>query len=260
MMRAFLYRARVMHHRMAPKRHRFHYNVFLFCINLDSLDADLKKIKFISRNRFGLFSFYDRDHLEIAESSGKSVRENLNRYLAGNGITTPPARVELITNLRVLGYVFNPVSFYFCYDDKNKPVCAVVEVMNTYREMKVYLLGGDSFRNGGFHLRTKKYFYVSPFIASDAEFDFQLMLPSDALNIRIDDFKDDQRFFISTLTGAKKDLTDARLIGYFFRFPFITIQVITLIHWNALLLWMKKVRHYPKAGSPELQRDILNKK
>lgn len=255
-MRSFLYRAKVMHNRTEPKKHRFHYNVFLFCLDLDALDTDLERISLAKRNRFSLFSFYDKDHLQLENQTG-NTRAQLNAYLAQNGITKTPARVLLVTNLRLLGYVFNPVSFYFCYDENDSPVCAVAEVQNTFKEMKLFFLGNECFDGKQFRKRVIKYFYVSPFIDHDAEFDFQLDVPGEKLNVRIDDYKDDRRFFISTLTGKKKALTDGRLLGYFFRFPFITLQIIFLIHWNAFLLWLKKIRFFKKKELPELQRDVL---
>ncbi|CAN5916646.1 DUF1365 domain-containing protein [soil metagenome] len=276
-MKSFLYRAKVMHNRTSPKKHRFHYNVFLFCIDLDSIDADFGNISFVSRNRFNLFSFYDKDHPVNENSDGKkrdekatkgergaengvrTVREELNFYLKQNGIENPPARVLLITNLRLLGYVFNPVSFYYCYDENDEPICCVAEVQNTFKEMKLFFLGKDCLKENSFHLRTKKYFYVSPFIEHDVEFDFKLDLPTEKLNIRIDDYKDNERFFVSTLTGKKKTLTSGKLLAYFFRFPFITLQIIFLIHWHAFLLWIKKINFHKKSEHKELQRDVMRK-
>ncbi len=261
-MSSALYRAKIMHNRTSPKKHRFHYNVFLFCLDLDTIDLDFKKVSFVSRNKFNLFSFYDKDH-PIFEEGGQlgqeiSVRKKINEYLGKQGIEIP-FRVLLITNLRLLGYVFNPVSFYYCFDEKGQPICVVAEVQNTFKEMKLFLLGKECLNGNSFHLRTKKYFYVSPYIEHDAEFDFQLDVPTEKLNIRIDDYKDDLRFFVSTLTGKKKELTSGRLIGYFFRFPFITLQIIFLIHWHAFLLWLKKIRFYRKSELPELQRDLMRK-
>src|SRR5437660_370557 len=100
-MNSFLYRAKVMHNRFSPKKHRFHYNVFLFCIDIDKIDEDFKKISFISRNRFNLFSFYDKDHLELGIPFGVkkenleklNVRDNLNIYLKKNGIEKLPAKI-----------------------------------------------------------------------------------------------------------------------------------------------------------------------
>lgn len=250
-----------MHHRMEPKPHRFHYNVFLFCIDIDCMKEDFKKLFLAGVNRPGIFSFYDKDHFEFPGTK-KTLREQLNTYLEQNGIPEPPARILLLTNLRLFGYVFNPVSFYFCFDANNNPLCAIAEVSNTFREMKMYFLGKECLGSKGtgkdsFHLRTKKYFYVSPFIAHDAEFDFSLEVPGEKLSVRIDDYKGDNRFFISTLTGRRKALTNARLLGYLFRFPFITLRIITLIHWNALLLWGKKIRFYRKGEQKDLQRNVL---
>ncbi|CAN5301426.1 DUF1365 domain-containing protein [soil metagenome] len=271
-----------MHNRTSPKKHRFHYNVFLFCLDLDEMENDFNKTAFVSRNRFNLFSFYDKDH-PVREGTGGerreagkrrqeegggaqevcnvigTLREKLNYYLKENGVNVAPAKILLITNLRLLGYVFNPVSFYYCFDENDKPVCAIAEVQNTFKEMKLFFLGKECLKGDLFHLRTKKYFYVSPYIDHDAEFDFNLHVPGEKLNVRIDDYKNDERFFVSTLTGKRKSLTSLRLVGYFFRFPFITLQIIFLIHWHAFLLWMKKIRFYKKAEHPELQRDQMRK-
>jgi uncharacterized protein len=248
-----------MHNRLSPKQHRFHYNIFMFCLDLDTLESDIKNTSWLSRNRFNLFSFYDKDHLQLNENNSTNVRSQLNAYLNNNGIDTPPARVVLITSLRLLGYVFNPVSFYYCYDKNDQPICAVAEVQNTFREMKLFFVAKENFDGKQFRKRVVKHFYVSPFIDHDAEFDFQLDLPGDKMNIRIDDYKEDKRFFISTLTGTRKELTGTRLFFYALRFPFVTLQIITLIHWNAFLLWLKKIRYFKKKEFPELQRDVMNK-
>src|ERR1700751_5990289 len=110
-MNSFLYRAKVMHNRMSPKKHRFHYNVFLFCVDIDKIDEDFRKVSFVRRNKFSLFSFYDKDHLELnvpADAKNKNlpkstVRDNLNIYLRQNGVEKLPSKVLLITNLRLLG-------------------------------------------------------------------------------------------------------------------------------------------------------------
>jgi hypothetical protein len=165
----------------------------------------------------------------------------------------------LLTNLNILGYNFNPVSFYFVLNEKNEAECAIAEVSNTFREMKLYFLGKELFKDNKFHLNTIKHFYVSPFIDHDANFDFNLYVPGEKLNIRIDDHKNNERFFISTLTGLKKPLSNANLLRYSFRFPFLTLRIMTLIHWNALLLWIKKTPYHKKAAFPELQKDVLNR-
>lgn len=255
-----LYKARVMHHRMAPKVHRFYYDIFMFYLDLDEIDTLDKRLKLMSRNKFNLFNFRDKDHLQLPRQNpdtSKNTRQHINTYLQEQGITTAPVRIMVLTNLSTLGYQFNPVSFYFCYDESNNPICSIVEVCNTYYEMKPYFLGADTKQPGGFKLNTEKFFYVSPFIDMDTNFDFDLQIPGEKLQVQIDDYdKQGKRFFISTLNGVRKPLTDANLLLYFISFPLITLKVISLIHWQALKLWLKKIPFHPKKANIELQKEV----
>lgn len=260
-MNSCLYKAKVMHHRLAPKQHRFHYNVFMFYLDLDEIDLLHKRLKWMSRNRFNLFNFRDKDHLQLPghnPAASNNIRSHIAAYLLQQGINIGNGRIMLLTNLCTLGYQFNPVSFYFCYGEDGQPLCSVVEVGNTFGEMKPYFLGRDAKTAIGFKLNTAKYFYVSPFIDMDTNFDFDLPLPDEKLQLRIDDFdKQGDRFFISTLSGVRKPLTDANLLLYFISFPLITLKVIGLIHWQALKLWLKKLPYHKKDAHPDLQREVL---
>lgn len=251
-----------MHNRMKPTPHRFHNKVFMFYINLDEIALLKKKLLMFSHNRFNFFSFRDSEHLQLPIDSpdkSKGTKEHICDYLKANGINEKPHKIMLLTNLNVLGYNFNPVSFYYCFDKANQPMCCVAEVSNTFREMKPYLLDTNTLKTSGFHLNTTKYFYVSPFIEHDANFDFNLGIPGEKLNIRIDDFKDGKRFFISTVTGTQKKLNNLNLLWYSIRFPFITIRIIILIHWHALMLWRKKITYHKKAENTDLQQGVFRK-
>ena len=261
-MNSCLYKASVMHHRLAPKKHRFHYNVFMFYIDLDELELLKKKLFLFSHNRFNLFSFRDREHLQLpidAPDTGKSTKAHLLDYLRQNGMHLPVEKIMCLTNLNILGYNFNPVSFYFVFGTNHQPLCSVAEVSNTFREMKPYFLGAGNLSGEKFHLNTTKYFYVSPFLDHDANFDFNLHVPGEKLNVRIDTFSKDERVFISTLTGVKKALSNANLLWYGIRFPFLTLRIMTLIHWNALLLWLRKIPYHKKNELLNLQRDVHRK-
>lgn len=250
-----------MHHRLAPKVHRFWYKIFMFYVDLDELDELNKRFWFISRNRFNVFSFWDKDHLEFPKDNpvkNKTIKENILTYLRTNGIEEAEiGKIMLLTNFKTLGYQFNPVSFYFCFDKKNQPLCAVIEIGNTFLEQKPFFLSKENFKNSTYHLRSPKYFYVSPFIAMDDAFDFNLEIPNEKLLIKIDDYdKEGKRFFLSTLSGKEKKLSNAALVWYAIRFPFITLQVIGLIHWQAFKLWAKGLKYYKKSDHPELQQEI----
>lgn len=243
-----------MHHRLEPLKNRFVYRIFMFCLDLDELDSLHSSVRLFSRNRFNIFSFRDSDHLNFGKTT---VKENVLEYLRNNGIELNKGRIVLVTHVRMFGYVFNPVSFYYCYDAEGNPVCAVPEVGNTFGELKPYMLKSEDRTADGFRKTVTKFFYVSPFIDLDATFDFNMRLPGETLHVTVDDFKDGVKIFLSAVRGERKPLTDARLLWYVLRFPFITLQVIGLIHWQALKLYLKKLPFLRKTDNPELQKEMV---
>jgi DUF1365 family protein len=250
-----------MHHRLSPKENRFDYNIFMFYLDLDEIDNIHSTLKFFSRNRFNLFSFIDKPRALAAASESKgSTKEKIISYLRAHNINGAPGRIMLLTNVAVLGYSFNPISIYICYNQYDKPFCAIAEVSNTHGEMKLYLLDQTTLDNNTFRLRTRKHFYVSPFSDLDVEFDFILHVPDLQLNMRVDDYEQGKRFLLSRLTGTQKALTDSRLALYALTFPMITIKIIMLIHWQALILWLKGLRFRSKSENPVLQKNLVRYK
>jgi len=226
----------------------------MFALDLDEIDVVARRAAGFSRNRWNLYSFRDRDHVSIVPGT---VKENVTAYLAQNGVTLPDgARVLLLTLPRILGYIFNPVSFYFCTDASGQQVCAVAEVGNTFGEMKLYLLGTPA-ADGVYRLIAPKHFYVSPFSKLDVEFDFKLRDPGEELEIHIDDREGERRTLLSALTGRRVPLTSARLAWLTLKYPLLTLRVIFLIHWNALLLWRQGTPWFGKTARPEDQRAVL---
>ncbi|MGZ7039525.1 MAG: DUF1365 domain-containing protein [Thermoanaerobaculia bacterium] len=233
-MSSCLYECRVIHERLEPVPHRFVYNVFSFCLDIDEIDAVVAKTPWISRNRWNLFSFFDRDHIDV------------RALLRERGIV--PSRVILITNLRILGYVFNPVSFYFCFDDAGAPLAAVAEVNNTFGETKPYFLERDSLSNGRFDSTQTKHFYISPFVAHDSDMRMRLAIPGERAGFVIDDFEKGRHVLHTSMIGKRVELTSARLFVFALKYPLLTLRVIAGIHWQALRLWFKRVPFYRKAG------------
>lgn len=254
-MNSCLYECTVMHHRLEPKVHRFSYRIFMFYLDLDEVATVASRRPWFGGGRFNLYSFRARDHLHLGE---KSLKENIVRYLAGQGIAFPEkGKIQLLTLPRVFGYVFNPVSFYFCFDAVGSPLCAIAEVGNTFGEMKPYLLPAPD-AAGRFRLVAPKHFYVSPFSALDVAFDFKLQAPGGTLEIHIDDRVADRRILLTALTGRRAPLTAPRLAWFTLKYPLLTLRVIFLIHWHALRLWGKRLPYFAKAARPELQRAVLN--
>jgi len=243
-----------MHHRLSPKEHRFDLRMFYFSLDLDEIDEVARRVPAFRHNRPGLYSFRDRDHLDLGKPT---LRENLSVWLETQGLSlAPDVRIQLVTLPRFLGYIFNPVSFYFVSRPDGSPHFAIAEVGNTFGEMKPYLLREPT-ETGTFRLTTPKHFYVSPFSDLDDAFDFRLAVPGDRLAMRINDQREGKPVVITALTGSRLPLTSRNLAWLTLKFPFVTLKVIALIHWHALRLWAKGIPFRWKEADPGLQRNVL---
>jgi DUF1365 family protein len=239
-----------MHCRKELALSKFYYKYFMFYLDLDEIDLLSNKLKFFSRNRINLFNFRDRDHLVFETPD---VKNNILKYLRDNGITEKIGKIQLLTNVATFGYNFNPVSFYFCFNINNEPVCVVPEVGNTFHELKPFFIGNQNYQDGQFNSKIRKNFYVSPFIEHDVYFDFQLNIPGRNLKIKIDDYKEGNCIFVTQLSGKMKKLTDANLLYYGIKYPLVTLKIISAIHWQALKLIFKKIPYLRKNEFMNLQ-------
>lgn len=251
-----LYECKISHCRLKPKRHAFNYDVFMISAELRDLPELSHKLFGFSHNRFNLYSIDDRDHIDLGVPGG--IRPNLAAWLAGQGIPlADDAQVRLVTFPRVLGYGFNPVSFYYISSTQGEPIMAIAEVVNTFREMKLYLVDGSG-KNGHWHSRVTKNFYVSPFSDPGDEFDFQLGQPAEDWRVNIDDYAaDGTRCLISSVRGKRSELTSARLWLYVIKYPLLSLEIIVMIHWHALLLWRKRIPFLRKSERRDAQTNLL---
>jgi uncharacterized protein len=250
-----IYECRVMHQRLVPLRHGFGYRVFYLWLDLDEVDCLEKRLWLLSRARFNLFSFYPADHLGGAVAD---LKQGVLEHLAKSGVETCEiASVRMLAFPRVLGYIFNPVTFFYGFDAVGNAVAAVAQVTNTYHEQKLYTLpqaGAD----GRFRLITPKHFYVSPFSSLELHFDFQLAVPGEKLWIAVDDQDDEgAKVLVSLLTGHRRPLSDWQLARCAVKYPLLTLKVIFMIHWHALRLWLRKLPVFPKAANANLQTEVL---
>jgi hypothetical protein len=243
-----------MHRRLEPFEHGFSYDVYMVYVDIDEIDTLDARLRLFSRNRRNMFEFRDSDHCSLVPGN---VRANVEEVLRREGYERPPQKIFLLTHLRTLGHLFNPVSFYFCFDDQGTPLCVIPEVGNTYDEQKIYHVGRNGLDAGRFRTIVPKLFYVSPFIPLDAAFRFNLRVPDDRLSLHIDDVLDGKTMFVSAVTGSRRSLTDASLLWEALRVPFVTLKVIGLIHLQAFLLWLKRLPYLRKAERQDLQQDII---
>jgi uncharacterized protein len=248
-----LYETTVAHLRTFPRRHAFSNRLFSFAFDIDEIDAIAARIPWFSRNRRNVYAFFDDDHVSFGRAT---LRENTAEILRRAGIVETAGRITLITNVRIAGYVFNPVSFFFIEDATGAPLAAIAEVNNTFGETKTYVMPRDTYRNGQFEMRVPKEFYISPFLANDAELHLRLSVPGDVAAFTIDTYERGRRVLHATMRGKRRELTAARLAWFTVRYPLMTVGVIAAIHWQALRLFLKRIHFYPKSERPDLQTGI----
>jgi hypothetical protein len=238
-----VYRGRIVHHRFQPKKHLFTYPVFIFSIDLDRLAEWGSRLRLFGHNRFSLYTLRDADHLTAAAAAQKlSIKESVIALLRERGYAGPVDKIFMVTQFRVLGYLFNPVTFYYCYAE-GKEVAFAAEVNNTFHQRHSY-----TFFDGGREFRTDKVFYVSPFLDMDLVYNFRFDPLGSKLGVFVDDYKpgavpgDPETLMLKThIAGRHAPLTDGELLLSFFRIPYMSAWIIGWIHWQALKLWLKKV-------------------
>lgn len=255
-MHSALYHGWLDHRRLAPRRHAFRYRLFMAYIDLAELDEVFRGRWLWSTRRMALARFDRRDHVgDPAQPLDESVRA----LVAERTGCRPAGPIRLLTHLRYFGYVFNPVSFYYCFDAAGCTVEAVVaEVGNTpWGERHCYVLRGGGAIAGPLQARSMKAMHVSPFHPMGLCYDWQLHTPSEALAVHMtlrsieSADSESEPVFGATLALERVPITGAALAGTLLRFPWMTAKVIAAIHWQALRLWLKRVPIY---GHPTRSR------
>jgi DUF1365 family protein len=241
-----LYVGTVRHRRFAPVRHAFTYPLFMTLLDIDRLPELMRVSPFTSYNRFIWASFHDDDHLV---PGARPMRAKLEDEARREGVTLPDGRILLLTHLRYLGYVFNPVSFYYCYDSDDRLQLMVAEVNNTYGGRQTYWLtcGTPHASSGATSFRTPKTMYVSPFLQVDLDWTFHLSRLGDTAFVHMQALEDDVKTTLdATLRLRRRPWTAGAIVRTLLRFPAMTASVIIGIHWQALRLYLKGVPVVPR--------------
>lgn len=232
-----IYIGAVMHRRLAPRRHRFRYRGFWLLLDLDELGGLTARLRWLSHNRFNMFSLNDRDH---GDGSSTALRAQIEAQLQQAGIAFTGGRIRLLCMPRSLGHSFNPLSVYFCDDAEGRPVAIVYQVHNTFGERHSYVLPA---RGQGRQLQAcDKAFYVSPFMDMDLRYEFAVSMPAERLNLAIRLRQHGETLLVAALAGERRALDDLGLLRLFLTIPAQTLTTVAAIHWQALRLWLKGLR------------------
>lgn len=242
-----LYVGQVMHQRLSPRAHGFSYAHYFLRIPLSNLDA--LKVSFFSLERFNLFSFYRRDH---GARDGSDLASWARGVLLENGITAADGEIYLHTLPRMLGYVFNPVSFWFCHDQADAVRAIVCEVNNTFGERHLYLLAhaDQSPIQENQQLSCQKIFHVSPFMATEGSYRFSFQWQENALFCINHYAPDDTLLLVTALSGKPQPYRSRALLQLFLRHFWLTLAVMLRIHLQAFALWRKGLKFFSKPAPP----------
>ncbi len=255
-MRSHLLEGMVRHRRSQTTSYALEHGVYSFALDLDEIDEVVRRIPLVRRNRRGLVSFHDADHLPEPAADLPSA---LRAHLRSAGFEAGAWRITLVANLRVLGYSFNPASFYLCRDERGELRVVIVEVHNTYGERHLYTLTPEADRPG-FAASMDKDFYVSPFITIDGRYQVTVRESTNQLGIGISLRQGGELVIATSLVLRRRPLTTRRLLWMLLRYPLIGHRTIGLIHWHALRLWRRGVRVHPhaRADRPGAPRGVAS--
>jgi DUF1365 family protein len=253
MLTSALYVGQVDQRRYGPKGHGFRYPLFQAFVDLDHLDDLCRVSALVSRNRFNWASIHDADYLP--ERPEPTLRQRFEAAAREAGQEPPDGPVFLLTNLRYLGFCFNPVSYYYAYDRDGKLALICAEITNTpWKERYCYWMvptGPDSMsREWTFEL--PKVFHVSPFMPMELRYRWTFTEPAAQLRVHMDLLDKGDRCFEVSLGLSRKPWQAAEIRRTLLRFPWITLKVLFAIYWEALCLWMKRVPVFthPKKLAP----------
>lgn len=260
-MRSCLYTGNVMHERSFPRRHRLSYGVWYVLADLEELPELDRSVPGFAYNRPTAVSFYDADH---GPRDGSPLRPWIEARLTEAGVDLEGGAVRLLTFPRIFGYVFNPISVWFCHGPDDDLRAILCEVSNTFGEWHDYLvpvspgdvIGNDRARS----VRTSfdKELYVSPFIDMAATYDFSARVPDKRVSVVVRESAAGGQVLVATLGATRRPLTARSLVSVLSRYPLVTLKVIGGIHWEALKLRLKGAPYRTRGAPPASPMTIIS--
>lgn len=239
-MNSALLTGRVSHRRLGEKPHAFGYRIHLVLLDLDELDEVFRGRWFWSIERLNLVAFLRRDYLGAPETSlAEAVRERVHAELGRR----PSGAVQVITQLRTFGYLFNPVSFYLCNDETGTLEAIVAEITNTpWGERHAYVL--DASGRDELTFRFDKDFHVSPFFDMDQVYEWRFALEGDSVNVSMTNYERARAVFHANLSLERRAITRRSLAAALVQYPLQPLRMHLAIYWHAARLLLKRVTFF----------------
>jgi DUF1365 family protein len=239
-MRSHLLEGKVRHRRAGPRIYEFEHDVFYFALDLAELDDVIGRLRLVSRNRRNVVTFHDADHLVVPS---RDIDVDIRAHLRSEGVDPGGWRIMLITSLRVLGYVFNPASFFLCRDAEGILQVVIVEVHNTFGERHLYTLRPET-EGDRFVGSMAKAFFVSPFIGMEGRYTVHVRDDRDGVRLAINERHGEEQVLTASLVLRRRRLTDRTLARMLVRHPVLSHRTMGLILWHALRLWLRGTQFF----------------
>ncbi|HUO22505.1 MAG TPA: DUF1365 domain-containing protein [Caulobacteraceae bacterium] len=249
-----LYAGVVGHVRLRPVRHALRYRVFMLLLDLDELDRLDRDLALLKINRPGLLSLYERDHLD----GGPALKARVRAVLVDAGLPAD-GRIQLMCMPRVLGFVFNPISLYFCHDAEDRLAAMLYEVNNTFGQRHSYLIPVAADGTLVVEQDCDKRLFVSPFMGMDMRYRFRIEPPRETVRVKIDGDDADGPLIVASFIGRRRELSDRAIVAALLGHPLLTLMVVAGIHWEALKLLIKGVRLRPRPAAPPEPVTVVHK-
>lgn len=252
-MQSCIYHGQVSHRRFTPRRNRFRYRISMLYLDVERIGETLRPFWLWSDHRAAPGRFERRDHFR---PDAPALAEAIRELVAAELGFRPAGKIFLLTNLRLFGYCFNPISIYYCHDQAGDLCATVLEVSNTpWRERHCYVArAGQAGINGRRDHRFEKRFHVSPFLPMDMQYRLKFATPGERLLVSLENHNEEGKVFDAHLNMQRREITHASMAAILARDPLAGLRVAGLIHWQAVKLWLKRVPFFAHPERAALRR------
>lgn len=250
-----IYQGWVRHRRFVPIEHEFKYRIYMLMLDLAELDSVFRKRWLWSSKRPSVAWFRRSDHLGDPKLPLDQV---VRKIVVDHGYEKPTGPIRLLTQLRYFGYVMNPVSFYYCYNESEELQNVVADVSNTpWRERHTYVMGPQHFSTSEENQQaTSKEFHVSPFLPMEMDYRWKLSTPTQNHVLHIENHRNEQRWLDVTMNLTRREISGFQLNKLLLTHPWASLQIIGKIYWQAIRLKLKGARFYPHPNKQNKSIDI----